>query len=99
MGRDVMVNVKVEKANIRFKNLDPEYVNNRPKIAVSDFRKERTKVVTVRVPFEVYRRMELYSKNHGVTVSEFVRRAIEQYLNGGGQNGNTVEETHDTSSV
>jgi len=91
------MNVKVEKANIRFKNLDPEYANNRPRVDVSGFhigRVERTKVVTVRVPFEVYYRIELYSKNHGVTVSEFVRRAIEQYLNGGGQNGNTVEETH-----
>jgi len=80
------VSVKVEKLGIRFKNLDPEYASNRPKIDISGFhvgRKERSKVVTVRVPFEVYRKMELYSKNHGITVSEFVRRAIEKYLDGG----------------
>jgi len=82
------MDVKIEKASVRFKNLDPEYINNRPKIDVTGFhvgRVERTKVVTVRVSFELYRKMELYSKNHGMTISEFVRRAIEDYLNGEGQ--------------
>ena len=82
------MSIKIEKAGVRFKNLDPEYINNRPKIDVTGFhvgRVERNKVVTVRVSFELYRKMELYSKNHGMTVSEFVRRAIEDYLNGEGQ--------------
>jgi len=81
------MNIKVEKANIRFKNLDPEYANNRPRVDVSGFhvgRKEKTRVVVVRVSFETYRKMELYAKNNGITVSELLRRAIEKYLNGDG---------------
>ena len=82
------MNVKVEKMGIWFKNLDPEYTVNNPSPTIFEFHvghKERTKVVTVRVSFEVYKEMELYSKNHGITVSELVRRAIEKYLNGGEQ--------------
>ena len=82
------MSVKIEKADIRFKNLDPQYASNRPMIDVSSFhvgRKEKTKVLTVRVPFELHQRIELYSKNHGISISEFVRRAIEDYLNGEGQ--------------
>ena len=78
------IKVKVEKANIRFKNLDPEYVNNKPKFDISDFhvgRKERTRVVVVRVSFETYHRMVKYSKDNGITISELMRRAIEKYLN------------------
>ena len=75
--------VKVEKAGIRFKNLDPEYAD-KITVDISGFhigRKEKTKVLSIRVPPELYHIIELYSKSHGMTISELIRKAIEKYLN------------------
>ena len=81
-----MVDIKVEKSGIRFKRLDPEYANQSP-MTLNGFhvgRIERTKVLSIRVPYEVYNMLSLYAKNNKVSLSEVVRRAIEKYLNGGG---------------
>jgi len=38
------------------------------------------KVVTVRVPYEIYNKAWLYAKNHKVTVSDVIRSALEEFL-------------------
>jgi macrodomain Ter protein organizer (MatP/YcbG family) len=73
--------IKVEKSGIRFKNLDPEYADRA--FTVTRFyigRIERAKVLSIRVPFEVYNRLLLYAKNRRMSVSEVVREAINEYL-------------------
>jgi len=80
------MDVKVEKAGIRFKRLDPEYANNR--VIITGFhvgRIEHNKVLSVRLPFETYNRLSLYAKNNKMSVSEVVRKAIDEYLNKSGQ--------------
>jgi macrodomain Ter protein organizer (MatP/YcbG family) len=79
----VSTDIKVERAGIRFKNLDPEYAPN-AKLTPLRFhigRIEHTKVLSIRVPPETYNRLSLYAKNQKLSVSEVVRRAIEEYLN------------------
>jgi len=80
--------IKVEKAGIRFKRLDPEYASNNASFTELRFhlgRIEHNKVLTVRVPFETYNRLSLYAKNHKMSVSEVVRKALDEYLKKGGQ--------------
>ena len=74
------MDIKVEKAGIRFKNLDPEYAGRNNTILLNIGRIDKTKVLTVRVPFELYQRLWVYAKNKRVSMSDIVRKAIKEYL-------------------
>jgi len=75
------MSIKVEKAGIRFKRLDPEYASSpSTPLRFHVGRIDHNKVLSVRIPFELYNRLSLYAKNNRVSVSEVVRRAIEAYL-------------------
>jgi hypothetical protein len=76
------MDVKVEKAGIRFKNLDPEYARASTNLRFYRGHIEPHKVVCVRVTFETYNKLLLYAKNHRMTVSEVMRKAIDEYLSG-----------------
>jgi hypothetical protein len=76
--------IKVEKAGIRFKNLDPEYARASTNLGFYRGHIEPNKVLSVRVTFETYNKLLLYAKNSKLSISEVVRRAIEEYLNKSG---------------
>ncbi len=75
--------IKVEKGEIRFKNLDPEYAGRvSTKLGFHRGHLEPNKVLSVRVSFETYNKLSLYAKNRKMSLSEVVRKAIEEYLGG-----------------
>lgn len=76
--------VKVEKANIRFKNIDPEPLVYWTRRSVYKYvpQKRRARTVSIRMSDELYRQLETHAKVNNITVSEVIREAIKRYLGG-----------------
>ncbi len=76
--------VKVEKLGVRFVRLDPEYWVHSPKHRRNLKLGSEVKVVTVRMPVALYDKLLLYAVNNRLSVSDVVRRAVDEYISKGG---------------
>ena len=53
------------------------------------------KTIGVKVPLEFYEKIKMHANSHSISISDFIRDAMEGRLNGGQQSSNEVKPAFD----